>query len=169
MTTGPQRPPARRRSRAARRRSLGAARTLHLVDVDNLLNDPSTTNRLQIATIFDAYRWVAQFRPGDHVVVATGCNGLHVIETELAWPTARHRRRPGVNGADVELLEEIDDAVVEGRYAHVVLGSGDGIFEHGARELRRAGVGVTVVSRPLSLSWRLQRAADEVRYLPPAV
>jgi hypothetical protein len=127
-------------------------RTLHLVDADNLLGDPDTVNRAHIASVFLQYRHASRFRIGDQVVVATGCNGLHVFEVEAAWPGVSHRRRSGADGADLELLEEADWAARSGRFRRVVIGSGDRIFMVAIDVLRSADVVVDVVARPESLA-----------------
>lgn len=127
-------------------------RTLHLVDADNLLGDPNTIDCDLIGSVFGQYRRAAGHRVGDHVVVATGRNGLHVFEVEAAWPGASHRRRSGEDGADLELLDEAEWAARSGRYGRVVIGSGDRIFMAAVDVLRSADVEVDVVSRAESLA-----------------
>ena len=127
-------------------------RTLHLVDADNLLGDPTTVDRELIESVFLQYRNASGFRDGDQVVVATGRNGLHVFEVEAAWPGVSHRRRSGADGADLELLEEADWAARSGRFGRVVIGSGDRIFMSAVDVLRSADVVVDVVARPESLA-----------------
>jgi uncharacterized LabA/DUF88 family protein len=122
-------------------------RTLHLVDADNLLGDPAIVDAAAIAHTFAAYKVAARFTAGDHVVVATGCNGWHVLEVELAWPGACHRRRRGTDGADLELLAEASWAAASDRYDRVVIGSGDRIFVVAFDELRAADLVVDVVAR----------------------
>jgi hypothetical protein len=145
----------------------GRIRTLHLIDVDNLLGDPVTTDRRRIDLLFGDYRGVAQFVGGDHAVVATGCNAGHVLAVELGWPQARHCRRSGPDGADLALLEEADWAAASRRYDRVVLGSGDRIFLEALDHLRAADIRVDVVARSRSLARGLAvRARGFVRYLP---
>ena len=127
-------------------------RTLHLVDADNLLGDPNTVVRTYIESVFVQYRHASGFQLGDQVVVATGCNGLHVFEVEAAWPGVSHRRRYGADGADLELLDSADWAARSGRFGRVVIGSGDRIFMTAVDVLRSADVVVDVVARPESLA-----------------
>lgn len=142
-------------------------RTLHLVDVDNLLGDPTTTDRASIDLVFRDFREVAGFVEGDHVVVATGRNAAHVLAVELAWPTARHRRQGGPDGADLALLDEAEWAARSLRYGRVVLGSGDRIFLAALDRLRAVDVHVDVVSRARSLARSLAvRAGGHVHLLP---
>jgi hypothetical protein len=136
-----------------------APRSIHLIDADNLLGDPATTDRTLISRTFEAYRAAARVTGGDHVVVATGRNGLHVLEVELAWPGVRHRRRSGPDGADLELLDEVDWLLVARRFDRVVIGSGDGVFASAVQRCVAAGIAVEVLSRPEALSQHLARAA----------
>ena len=139
-------------SRQQKATDADGVRTFHLVDADNLLGDPTTTDRAFIEATFAAYRLAAGYRSGDLVVVATGCNGLHVFEVEAAWPGALHRRRSGSDGADLELLEEAKWAAESGRFGRVVIGSGDRIFIVAFDALRASDLTVDVVARPRSLA-----------------
>jgi len=142
-------------------------RTLHLVDVDNLLGDPNCTQPERIDSLFAAYRRASSFAPGDQVVVATGCNARHALTVEMAWPSVCHRRRAGRDGADMALLEESEWAADTGRFSRVVIGSGDRIFLAALDRLRSADIAVDFVSRRNSLSAALAlRARGCVRYLP---
>ena len=141
-------------------------RSLHLVDADNLIGDPRTTDRQKIEAAFEAYRDAADYRVGDHVVIATGCNGLHVLEVERSWPGAQHRRRRGTDGADLELLEAADFAAASGRYDRVVIGSGDRIFMAALENLRANSIDVDVVARDGHLARALKlQAGGRVRYI----
>ena len=152
------------------RESSTAGRSLHLIDADNVIGDPRTTDRRTIAAAFDAYRLAADYQLGDHVIIATGCNGLHVLEVELAWPGVQHRRRSGPDGADLELLEAADFAASSGRYDRVVIGSGDRIFMVAIANLRARSIDVDVVARygHLAKAMKLQ-AGGRVRYIDSRV
>ncbi len=142
-------------------------RTLHLIDVDNLLGDPGCCEGDRIRGLFDAYRLASSFVPGDHVVVATGCNAQHALEVELAWPTVCHRRRSGRDGADMALLEESEWAARAGRFRRVVIGSGDRIFLDAMDRLRAVDITVDFVARRRSLAAAIGvRARDCIRFLP---
>ena len=120
----------------------------------------------RIAFVFDAYRSAARYESGDHAVVATGCESRHALAVELGWPTARHCRRRGRDGADLALLEEAGWAASSLRYDRVVLGSGDGIFLRAFDQLQAAAVAVDVVCRWRSVARSLaDRAAGHIRYL----
>jgi hypothetical protein len=162
---------SRPHSRPPRRRHQPTQpRTLHLVDIDNLTGDPTCTDPRLLRRIVDTYRVLAGYTPGDHVVMATGCNGRHVLEAELAWPGVLHRRRKGPDGADLELIDSFDTAIATSRYTRVVIGSGDQTFTRIASDTIRAGLHLTVVSRRNSLAGDLRKVAGlRVRYLPPIV
>ena len=100
--------------------------------------------------------------PMDQIVVATCHKGYPYVA--WSWPTALRRVRSGADGADLELLEMLDDDVPH-HFRHVVLVSGDGIFTDAVTELGHRGVRVTVAARRGFLSSRLRLAAAEVVYL----
>ncbi len=139
--------------------TVSGQRTIHLVDVDNLLGNPGTTDRQRIRTCLARYRARAGYTPGDHVIVATGCNGRHVLETELAWPAAVHRRRAGKDGADLALLDDLDWVIASGRYTRVVIGSGDHAFAPSVDRLLAANIRVDIVSDTRRLCRQLATAA----------
>lgn len=150
--------------------SVRVRRTLHLIDADNLLGDSRTCDSELIADTFAKYRRAAGFVHGDHAVVATGTNGRHVYEVERAWRGVCHRRRRGVDGADLTLLEEAEWVASGQRFDRVVIGSGDHIFILAYDQLIAAGLTVDVVSRREALSTALaERARGRVRFLSPIV
>jgi len=154
MTTG-----AGRRPTAARRaglRHLPRGRTLHLVDIENLLGDPRAAGPA-IAAAIEAYRSAMRVAPGDHVVIA--CNHGLAVDAGLAWPGARLRTGSGPDGADLALIDDADPAYVAAHYDRVVIGSGDGIFTGLAADLRALGTAVCVVARDGSLSRALRSVA----------
>jgi hypothetical protein len=142
-----------------------ATRTLHLVDVDNLLGDPGTTDDTEIERTLDAYRAASGYRIGDHVLVATHPGAKHAFAIHEAWPGVSHRWRRGKDGADMVLLDAADEAVRSHRYGRVVIGSGDRIFLEAMDRLRRKDVEVAFVSRRRSLARALQVRGMDIRYL----
>ena len=149
------------------RRGCGAGVVLHLVDIDNLLGDPRTTDRSEIEAVLELYRQVSGYRLGDHVVIATGCNGLHVLEVELAWPGILHRRKRGPDGADQVLLAEAESAVVNGAYDRVVIASGDRELMVAFECLLDAGFEVEVIAHHRRLARGFAALAHgRIRYFP---
>jgi NYN domain len=137
-------------------------RTLHLIDVENLVG--SGVPRLwQVRKIHDAYAERVGFGALDQVVVA--CNHLALLNAGLGWPHARYRVRSGPDGADLELLHVLTHENVVERFTHFVIASGDGSFAPAAACLTASYRRVTVVSRVQRLSTRLKLAAHEVIYL----
>jgi hypothetical protein len=139
-------------------------RTLHLVDVDNLLGDPRQATPASVAATLAAYRQAAGVSHADLVVVATN-PGL-ALDVGLAWPGPLLRAARGPDGADLALLADLDDLMAAGafpcRFSRVVFGGGDHIYEPAARRLVAAGTHVVVVSRPDALARRLRQSASRV-------
>jgi hypothetical protein len=151
----------KRRQAAVGRRQF-PVRRLHLVDIENLAGD-SLPSLGQVREVLDLYTGCLGVGGVDQVVIAS--SHLTWLNAALGWPRARYRVRSGPDGADLELLDVLRYENIAGRFTHVAIGSGDGIFALAADGLAAAGVWVTAVSRRRALSWRLQRAAAEVIYL----
>jgi len=148
------------RPRPPRRRF--PARTLHIVDIENLAG-AAIPSRGQVSEVQGLYVARLAFGADDQVVMAA--NHLALLNAALGWPHARYRVRSGPHGADLELLDVLLHEDVAARFTHVVIGSGDGLFSKAAANLAARDVWVTVVSRRDSLSPGLARAARDVVYL----
>ena len=138
------------------------ARTLHLVDIENLAG-AALPSRDQVTEVQGLYVARLGFGADDQVVMAA--SHLAFLNAALGWPSARYRVRSGPNGADLELLDVLQHEDVAARFTHVVIGSGDGLFSQAAANLAARDVRVTVVSRRDSLSRALAGVAGDVRYL----
>jgi hypothetical protein len=138
------------------------ARTLHVVDIENLAG-AAIPSPGQVTEVQGRYVACLGFGADDQVVMAA--SHLALLNAALGWPHARYRVRSGPDGADLELLDVLLHEDVAGRFTHVVIGSGDGVFGQAAAGLVARGVEVTVVSRRDSLSTALARAALDVVYL----
>jgi hypothetical protein len=149
-----------RRLVATRRRF--PARTVHLVDIENLAGTAVPTLR-EVMDVHGRYARRMALGADDHVIMAS--NHLALVNAAVGWPHARYRVRSGPDGADLELLDVIESENVAARFTSVVIGSGDGMFGRAAQDLAERGVRVTVVSRWGSLAPGLERAAVEVIYL----
>jgi hypothetical protein len=134
-------------------------RSLHLVDVENLLGCARPTAR-QAKECRVRYDERAAVAPGDLVIVA--CNHGAALPVGLGWAGARLLLRSGPDGADLALLSVIARESVEDRFTAVTIASGDGRFADAAARLGGLGVEVTVVSEARALSRRLQLAAKNV-------
>ena len=130
-----------------------SGRTLHVVDYENVFGG------LKPERVRDSRACYERAFVGieDDVVVAA--HPRHFPVLPVNWQNARHRFRDGKNGADLALLEVLDDDHVLDRFETVVIASGDGIFVKPARRLRRAGIHVHVVSKPPSFAKELRQCA----------
>ncbi len=157
---------SRQRARRAIKRSAErAARTLHVVDVENLVGcgKPALP---AVTALRSLYGDVVHITPLDQIVVA--CNPGCLLDVAVGWGLgcARYRAGAGRDGADWELLDVLESERVGERFSQVVIASGDDIFAPMAARLAAAGCHVTVVSRRTSLSAQLRLAAMRVVYLP---
>lgn len=128
-------------------------RTLHLLDLENLLGDPRAGADRALAT-FAEYLDVARWQPGDHVVVASNPGLMAKVVFDLPVPASAHTAR-GPDGADLMLLSLAPPELVATRYQRLVVGSGDGIFAARTHTARERGV-VEVVARHGGCSRRLR-------------
>ena len=151
-----------RPQRPERPRRLFPARTLHVVDIENLAG-AAVPSLGQVTKVQGLYLAHLAFGADDQVVMAA--NHLALLNAALGWPHARYRVRSGPHGADLELLDVLLHENVAARFTNVVIGSGDGVFGRAAASLVSRGVWVTVVSRRDSLAAGLARAALNVIYL----
>lgn len=138
------------------------SRTMHLIDIENLAC-AALPAQDQVSRVHAQYCKQVGVGETDHVVVA--CSHLAFRDAAFGWRDARHLVRSGPDGADLALLDVIYGERVAGRFAHVTIGSGDGIFAHAAAYLAERGCHVTVVSRRYHLKTALLLAAHDVVYL----
>lgn len=140
------------------------ARTLHLVDLENLASTTHVSEAVAHETAAQ-YLLAAEYTAGDLLVVASSHrNGL---AARVAFPSATVRWRSGRNGADLALVDaysEFDPS----RFNRLVLGSGDGIFAGLVAAARWSGLNVTVISRRRNTSMALRAAATSVTLLGEA-
>jgi hypothetical protein len=137
-------------------------RTLHLVDLDNIVQGPCHPER--VVPMLDQLLAVGDYHVGDHVVIGAE----RVLATAVAFDLPAGSRllvACGADGADRRLLEAADESFVATHYDRVVIGSGDHAFAPLARALCLRDVQVDVVAHLASLSRALRRAAQVVRLL----
>jgi hypothetical protein len=144
-----------------------AGRHLILIDIENLTATPSPTcEEVEMAT--EALRHVVpDFDDAQHIVA---CSHHAAPTVAFAFRSARHLWRSGPDGADLALLDVLENERVDERFERVTICSGDGIFAASAAWLADVDVDVdvTVVSLPGHLAARLELAARNVALLPPA-
>ena len=140
-------------------------RTLHLVDIENLLGD-ARPNDFRMRAAWEQYRDLLDLSEPNQVIIA--CNhGAACVVGCCIGSVGRLLVRSGENGADKALIDVLVNEGVERRFSHLVIASGDGIFTERVAELTSAGVFVTVVARRNSLSKQLKMAATKVIYFEP--
>jgi predicted nucleotidyltransferase len=138
---------------------LRRGRTLHVIDVENLVGTPYMTAD-DAGWVMQRYRLEVAPLTGDLAVVA--CNPGAAFEVKPAWPDALFRVRAGEDGADLALLAELHTGDISRRFARVVIASGDHIFSAAAWTLRSAGVVIAVAVGRGALSSDLRRAASAI-------
>lgn len=136
-------------------------RRLVVVDVENIaggaINDCGAVDWVK-RVLMEA----VDLTEGDHIVVGTSEYGLCTVGCR--WPNVRYVARSGKDGADLALLEVLDENV-ENRFNDVVVASGDHIFTAKVSALVEAGVRVTVVGRRGRTSYLLAHAASHTVYV----
>lgn len=139
------------------------ARTLHLVDIENLAGGPRRAAQC-FGRALREFEEAAEVAEEDQVVMAADVN----LWKRTAFDVERGRYLVGFgrDGADRVLLQEARvDWVVE-RFERLVVGSGDHAFAPLARQVRRRGLEVVVVARSGSLAGALRWEATRVELLP---
>ncbi len=134
---------------------------VHLIDIENQLGSSHFTasDVAEFRAFYIAFNDVhedAQF------VIATS-NGRGLVEAGLGWPGARSIFRHGHDGADLALLEVIEEEQIEKRFQKIVVASGDGIFAEAVACLFQQGHDVEVFSPALSVSHQFENAGEVVR------
>jgi hypothetical protein len=140
-------------------RNLAYGRTVHLLDVENLVGSPRPGTS-EVTTMMRHYRRRVPAGDMDQYVVAVNHGAL--LPVGMALTGVQLLARSGRDGADNALREVILLDQLDARFERVVIGSGDGIFTELAAWLAGLGVLVVVVSRPDALSRGLSRTAGEV-------
>lgn len=146
-------------SRALASSPASLARTLYVVDVENMAGSADLSVR-DVAIVKQRLLAAVPTSPGDQTVLAIS---HHNGEAALfGWKVSAERKfRSGRDGADLALLESIQDTRwVADRFDRVVIASGDHAFALTARALRTAGLDVLVVSPDVGMSPALRRAAE---------
>jgi hypothetical protein len=140
-------------------------RRLHLIDIENLAGD-SLPSLHQVRKVQGRYTECLTIDAMDQIEVAS--SHLTLVNAALGWPHAHYRVRSGPDGADLALLDILQQENIARRFTHVVIGSGDHLFADDAAHLAAQGIWVTVVGWRHSLSPQLALAAHEVIFLDTA-
>ncbi|TFV88058.1 NYN domain-containing protein [Blastococcus sp. CT_GayMR20] len=144
-------------------------RTLHVVDLENLMGDVRTGD--DAAQVWDTYSAALGVDRMHHVIVGSGPSLAAVAWFRLPHQGIRRVLGHGVNGGDLALLAEMADAELTTRaYQRLVIASGDGIFTAAAHRFRTAGLHVVQVVGRGRPHPNLAQACDEQVHLllPPS-
>jgi NYN domain len=137
-------------------------RRLVLVDIENMAGGACLTAQ-PVLRVKQRLGELLSLGVHDQVVIGTSHIGL--VEVGCNWQGARRVVRSGPNGADLALLDVLDERISD-RFEEVVLASGDGIFACAVATLATRGVPTTVVGRCRgTVAKTLQLAASRVVYL----
>lgn len=145
----------------ARKEHSQGGRKLVVVDIENAIGG-AAINELDVAAA--KRRLLGAISIGDYDQIVIGTSHVGLIPVGCAWHGLRYVVRSGPDGADLALLEVLEEDIAR-RFRNVVVVSGDGIFTDGVAALGREGVAVTVVANRNSMSRRLALAASHVIYL----
>jgi len=140
-----------------------AGRQLLLIDIENLTGTPSPTHEQVEVAKASLRQVVPGFDEAQHIVA---CSHHAAPTVAFAFRGARHLWQSGRDGADLALLDVLENERVDERFERVTICSGDGIFASSAAWLAEAEVDVTVVSLPDHLATRLLLAARHFTHLP---
>ena len=134
-----------------------------LIDIENIAATPSPSED-QVVT---AMQFLREVVPGfDTAQRVVGCIHRAAVAVGCVCRTERRLWRSGPDGADLALLEVLQNERVDDRFEYVTVCSGDGIFAQSVARLAGNGVDVSVVAVDGHLAARLQLAARRVTYLP---
>ena len=139
-------------------------RTLHLVDLENLLG--GDVEQHAVTSLWCQYRTLTGMRWDDHVIVAV--SRRHAATAFLALPGTVQRvvGRNTADGADLALIDAVDARWAQRRFEQAMVATGDHIFAETARHLNDLGLEVVqVIGRGLP-SAHLYRQCSRQLYLP---
>ncbi len=138
-------------------------RTLHLVDIENLLGQPSNWTPEAVIASFWQYVLTAGWQVGDSLVVASNPKVMKLLVFDLFGFPHRSLCAWGPDAADDLLIRAVPNDIVD-QFGRVVVGSGDHAFSQLVADLRGLIPTLVVVGEGL-ISWQLYRAAQDVVHL----
>lgn len=138
-------------------------RTLAVVDIENLCGG-ATEVPFRQSLVRDSF---LRYQRGPVMpVLALGSLAVHLCPDLLwDWLPARQIIRPGINGADLALVQVLEQEPLVKRVDRVQIWSGDGCFSEAALRLRKAGIDVEVVAVEGAISRLLSSAANRITRL----
>ena len=142
--------------------------TIHLIDIENLAGGPRA-GVLAFYQALECYRYTGPVASGDRVVIGASPQVGRQVKPLIRcfWPSAELYTRGGPNGADIALIEQVNNVrSIAARFDRIIIGSGDSDFAPVVRVYIARGLAVDVASRQGSLSPKLEDAAGDVWYFP---
>ena len=136
---------------------------MFLGDIENLAGRPHGPTCNDVEAIAAAVHKTFGHLDPQCVLACAHCNAPAVW---FNWPDARHLVRSGPNGADLRLIQVVEDERVAERFDTVIIGSADGDFADTAAQLASAGVHVIGALGKGRASKELQLAVREMVRLP---
>ena len=139
-------------------------RTLHLVDIENLVGEPAAWTDENVVAVFDEYLQEADWQPGDSLVVASNPGLMGRLAFKLSAIPHRSLCATGPDAADNLLINAVPTEIAD-RYGRIVVGSGDHAFTQLLTGLQ-GHASTLVVYGVGRISWELYRSAEHVIRLP---
>ncbi len=142
----------------------GKNRTLHLVDIENLVGEPVAWTDKNVEAVFFEYLQEANWQPGDSLVVASNPGLMGRLAFKLSAIPHRSLCATGPDAADNLLINAVPTEIAD-RYGRIVVGSGDHAFTQLLTGLQ-GHTSTLVVYGVGHISWELYRSAEHVIRLP---
>jgi len=142
----------------------GKNRTLHLVDIENLVGEPVAWTDKNVEAVFFEYLQEANWQPGDSLVVASNPGLMGRLAFKLSAIPHRSLCATGPDAADNLLINAVPNEIAD-RYSRLVVGSGDHAFTQLLTGLQ-GHASTLVVYGVGHISWELYRSAEHVIRLP---
>jgi len=114
---------------------------------------------------------ILKIEVSDLVVVAGACGKALMVNHVASRLHGQARYRNGKDGADIVLLQHLEQTVAqtskstETSISEVIIVSGDHIFEKAVKDLRQKGIFTTVVAYRKTLSRSLANVCNRIIYL----
>ena len=140
------------------------SRTLHLVDIENLVGAPAGWTDENVVAVFYEFLQEADWQPGDSLVVASNPGLMGRLAFKLSAIPHRSLCATGPDAADNLLINAVPTEIAD-RYGRIVVGSGDHAFTQLLTGLQ-GHASTLVVYGVGHISWELYRSAEHVIRLP---
>ena len=114
---------------------------------------------------------ILKIEVSDLVVVAGACGNALMVNHVASRLHGQARYRNGKDGADIVLLQHLEQTVAqtskstETSISEVIIVSGDHIFKKAVKDLRQKGIFTTVVAYRKTLSRSLANVCNRIIYL----